>query len=176
MTQSWRCSISWETIACDASASSRRAGNPAFPMYMAAERTISRMTAVARLSEETAGAASEAFFFSEDLFSTCGNKRNSRAHQQHANPPNRAHVFAQNIFRAERAHDVTQRRRGNHKTDSLPREQHQHRIKSDGHQWYASPKPSITHRAPKKRQKLSRAQPRGFADRLHAAAHGDFTA
>src|SRR5438445_2816026 len=126
MTQSWRCSISCATIACDASASSSRAGNPAFPRYIAAERTISRTTVVARVRSEILEPAScEILFFSEELSSTCGNKRNSHADQHYTNPTGRADVFAQNIFRAQRAHYITESRNRNYKADGPPGEQHQ---------------------------------------------------
>src|SRR5258706_15139026 len=126
MTQSCLCSISRETIACDASASSSKAGNPAFPRYIAAERTINRMTAAVRLfSEKPEPASPETLFSSEELTSTCGNKRDSHAYKHHTNPSGRTHVFAQNVFRPQRADDVTQRRRRNHKADRFPGQQHQ---------------------------------------------------
>src|SRR5258708_20105461 len=67
-------------------------------------------------------------FRPEELFSPSRNKRYSRAHQHHSDPPRRAHLLAQNIFRAQRAHHVAQRRSWNHKTYRLPRQQHQQRI------------------------------------------------
>src|ERR1700757_2947524 len=124
-------------MACDASASSSSAGNPAFPRYMAAERTISKTIAVARPKVETEGAPSEALFSSEKLFSTCGNKRDSNAYQHHANPPSGAHLFAQNIFRAKRTYDVTERRGRNHEADCLPGQQDQQRVEGDGKQGHA---------------------------------------
>src|SRR6267154_2187092 len=146
MTPSWRCSISCETIACDASASSSSAGKPAFPRYIEAERTISRMTAVTRIrSEKPEPASCEILFSSEELFSTCGNKRNSSTYQDHTNPAGRTHVFAQNIFRAQSAHDITERRSRNHKTDGAPGKQNEQGIKRKRHQWHACPKPPVAH-------------------------------
>src|SRR5258707_14668119 len=134
MTQSCLCSVSRATIACDASASSSKAGKPAFPRYIAAERTINRMTAAARLfSEKPEPTSPETLFSSEELTSTCGNKRDSHAYKHHTNPPGRTHVFAQNIFRSQRAHDVAERRSWNHKADRPPGKQHQQRIKRKRH-------------------------------------------
>src|ERR1700738_1806672 len=129
ITPSWRCSISRATIACEASASSSRAGKPAFPKYMAADRTISKITAVARLRSELPEPCSREVLFASEGSSTCGNKRNSCAHQHHADPTGRAHIFAQNIFRAQGTHHVAERRSRNHKADRLPGQQHQQRIK-----------------------------------------------
>src|ERR1700674_738593 len=144
ITPSWRCSISRDTIACEASASSSRAGKPAFPRYIAAKRKSSRTTAAARPhSELTEPLSFEALAASEESHSTCRDKRNSRAHQHDANPPRRAHIFTQNIFCAQRAHHIAKRRGRNHKTDRLPGKQHQQGIKRQSHQWHARPEPSV---------------------------------
>src|ERR1700737_196586 len=151
ITPSWRCSISRATIACEASASSSRAGKPAFPRYITAERAISKITAAPRLNSKLRKPGlPEALSASAELFSTCCNKRNSRANERHADPPRRAHILAQNVFRAQRPHHVAKRRGRNHKADRLPGQQHQQRIKRKRHQRHARPEPAVPQRAAKK--------------------------
>src|SRR5229473_3875842 len=116
---------------------------------MAAERTTSRRTAVVRSSGLRELESSRWLFACATTFSTCGDKRDSRANQYHADPPGRAYIFAQNIFRAQRAHHIAQRRSRNYEADRLPGEQHQQRIEGERHQRHARPEPAVAQRAPK---------------------------
>src|SRR6266478_1819587 len=144
---------------------------------MAAERTTSRRAAVVRVSSGLRELESSRWLFAcATTFSTCGDKRDSRANQYHPDPAGRAYILAQNIFRAQGAHYIAQRRSWNHEADRLPGEQHQQRIEGECHQRHARPEPAVTQRAPKEGQQFSWAQARRLPGSLHPEGYGDFAA
>src|SRR5580658_4974749 len=104
-----------------------------------------------------------------------GNQRHSDAHQNDTGPARRAHVFAQNIFRAKSSDHIAQSRRGYHKADRLPGEQHQQSVKRQRHQWHASPKPAVTQSPAEKLQHLLRPEPLRLSRGLHAPSDGDLS-
>src|SRR5579859_1058382 len=164
-------------MACDASASSRSAGKPAFPRYTTAAKMNSRISAVPRVS--SAGRASprmEEVAAGAAWFSTCGNKRHSRTHKHDAGPAGQAHIFAQNVFCAERADHVAERGSRNHETDRLPGKQHQQRIERERQQRHSRPQPSALHRAPKEGRKFSRTQARRLPSRFHSVRERNLSA
>src|SRR4029077_14093747 len=166
---SCRCSISRDTMACDASASSRSAGKSAFPRYTTAAKTKIRRTAAPRVnSGGRVSLRTEEVFASAARFSTCGNKRHSRTHKHDAGPAGRTHIFAQNVFCSERANHVTECRSRNHETDGLPGKQHQQRIERERQQGHSGPQPSALYRTPKEGRKLSRTQARRISGRFHS--------